>query len=120
MFKKRLLLAACLSFLLGSGITNTSYAAYNANSSGVIQGVWIYNDGMIAVQLSPMPATGCGTNDFFWIPVPPNAGMSDQAYKTMYARALTAYANKETINIGFDNAGGGCFNTRPFIYRIGN
>lgn len=103
--------------LFGSSMGNV-HAVYNANTTGVVAAVWVYDGGNVAVRLSPMPVSGCPYNDFFYIPAPPE--LSDVAYKAMYARALAAHAMKDTITIGYDNTGGGCIWSRPRIHQIGS
>ena len=103
--------------LFGSSAGNV-HAVYNANQTGVVAAVWVYDGGHIAVRMSPMPVSGCTYNDFFIIPTPPD--VTELAYKAMYARALSAHALKETIDIGYDNSGGACFWSRPRIHQIGS
>ena len=100
-------------------IFSPTFASYNANAKVIITNVWVYDGGVIGVAVSPMPTTGCPQNDFFMIPPPPET--PDLVYKAWYSHALSSYAMKGNVNVGYDNAGGNCYPGwgRPKLHNFG-
>lgn len=91
-------------------------AAYNANMQGEIQGVYVYTDAdYIYIKLKNQPTShpSCQPS-FFVIP----ASVPYERRQMLLSRLLTAYASKETVNIGYD-ATGNCANSYIQVHRVG-
>lgn len=84
-------------------LTAAANAQYNSNMRGVILGVFVYTDtDAIYLKLTNQPTVHPTCNsDYFVI----DASVSYERRQMLLARLLSAYAMKETVNIGYDNAG---------------
>ena len=93
-----------------------AHAVYDDNMSGVVTFVLTYaDDGRIFLQLDNQPATHPTCNpDFFSI----DAAVPDAIRSQLLSRLLVAYANGESVNIGFDSQGN-CSHGRIRVHRIG-
>lgn len=93
----------------------SAYGDYTANAIGTVKQVWTYGTDA-ALMISPMPATGCQNNDFFYIT---STQFPDKANRGFaHSIAMTALVAGKKVNVGYDKNGTGCFATRPVIYRI--
>lgn len=105
-----------IAFVFMSVISVNSFAAYNANMTGEITDVLVYTDGdYIHIRLKNQPSTHPSCNPAFFII--PETVPADRR-QALLSRALTAYASKENINIGYD-ALGDCANGYIQVHRIG-
>jgi hypothetical protein len=98
------------------GVTNLSYAEYNANMTGVVKDVLTYTDeDKIFFRLENQPSSHPQCNpDFFSI----DASIPADRRQAVLSRLLTALATGEPINIGFDKDGQ-CSHNRIRTHRVG-
>jgi hypothetical protein len=97
--------------LLNSGFTGTGRAVYDSNIAGRITNVLTYDGGNFLITLSVMPDGPC--SNYFIV----TGDIPADARQMLLARALTAHAQGETINIGYD--GHTCVNGWYKVHRIG-
>ncbi|WP_104401524.1 hypothetical protein [Vibrio penaeicida] len=96
--------------------SGTAFANYNSNMTGVLKGVFVYTDGdyiYLTLENQPKSHPTCKPNYF----VIPDTVPSDRR-QMLLSRLLTAYASKETVNIGFD-ARGDCAHGYIRVHRVG-
>ena len=108
---KEILLAALLALLSG-----TSFAAYNSNIRGELDGVYVYtNSDAIYLHFKDQPTShpACKPN-YFVIP----GDIPLERRQMLLSRLMMAFASKEWINIGYDNAGT-CADGHIRVYRAG-
>lgn len=108
---KELILGIILS--LSSSIVA---ADYNANMSGKVAAVMTYADGdYIYILLENQPSSHQSCDPAFFVIA---ETVPYERRQVLLSRLLTAYASKETVNIGFDNAGD-CAHGYIRVHRIG-
>jgi hypothetical protein len=91
-------------------------AAYNANIQSELKHVGVYTDGdYIYITLKNQPSTHptCKPNYFVVADDVP-----EQRRQIILSRLLAAYAMKETVNIGYDNAGS-CAHGYIRVHEVG-
>lgn len=97
-------------------LSNSALAAYNANMSGVLTGVYVYADGdYIYLRLNNQPTSHPACNPSYFVIA---ADVPQQRKQMMLSRLLTSYALKESINIGYDSTGG-CADGYIRVHRVG-
>ncbi len=90
-------------------------AAYNANHSSVITGVFVYTDtDDIYITLKNKPEAKCN-NTYFVI----SSSVPEVRRQMLLSRLLLAFASKETTNIGFDAQEGACVSGYVRVHRVG-
>lgn len=105
-----------IAFVFMSVVSTHNFAAYNANMTGELTDVLIYTDGdHIFIKLKNQPATHPSCNSALF--AIPDTVPTDRR-QALLSRALTAYASKENINIGYD-AQGNCAHGYIRVHRIG-
>jgi hypothetical protein len=107
-----------VAVLIMAGLTApmSSFAAYDANMVGQIEGFYVYADGdyvYFRLKNQPVSHNGCSPH-YFVIP----STVSADRRKAMLARLSLAYAMQETVNIGFA-ANGDCADGYINVYRVG-
>ena len=94
----------------------STLAAYNSNISGVLQGVYVYSDGdYIYFRFEDQPSSHPGCNPTYFVI---HGSVPENRRNAMLSRLLTAYAMKESVNIGYD-AQGDCSNGYIRVHRVG-
>lgn len=91
-------------------------AGYDANMDGIPDGVLTYPEGWIYIHLTNQPASHPQCNPSYFVIDP--TSMDAGAVNRMFARLMTAYALKESVNIGFDSQGD-CVDGYIHVRRIG-
>ena len=91
-------------------------ASYNANMSGVVSNVMLYTGGdYIYIQLNNQPSSHATCNPSYFV-------ISEEVpaarRQMLLARLLTAHATKESVTIGYDNAGD-CVHGYIRVHRVG-
>ncbi len=94
---------------------NPVNAGYDANVSGVIQGLYSYSGGLVLFSLSTQPSSHPTCNRALFALA---TDLSEAAANRMYSRLLTAYTTKQAINIGYDSQGD-CGNGYIRVHRVG-
>lgn len=104
-----------ISFIFLSGAVN---AGYNSNFLTQLEGVYVYSDmNHIYIKTStPAPLSANSTCSNKYIVV--DGEISSDRRNAILSRLLLAYASKETINIGYDNAAN-CVGSYVRLYRAG-
>jgi hypothetical protein len=98
------------------GAADCAFAGYDANLSGLADGVYTYPSGVLLIHLVTQPSTHPACNASFFAVDP--GTMDANAMSRMYARLLTSYAMQEPINIGYDSQGD-CVDGYIHVWRIG-
>jgi len=93
-----------------------TWAAYDANMVGEIEGFYVYSDtDQVYFRLKNQPTSHNGCNhQYFVIPT----SVSADRRKAMLARLSLAYAMREPVNIGYA-ANGDCGHGYINVYRVG-
>lgn len=102
--------------LMLSSLCAQSFAVYNANLKGVLVEVNVYTDGdYIYLKLANQPSSHPTCNPNYFV-------ISDsvplERRQMLLSRALSAFASKENVNIGYDSLGD-CVNGYMRVHRIG-
>lgn len=115
--KTRMWVALLGALLLTNSFTIPSaYAVYNANLAGVMQAVLHYDDSdLVLFRLVNQPTSHPLCNPSYFAIDP---AVTADRRKAMVAHLLLALANKEEVNIGYDNAGN-CANGYVRTHRVG-
>ena len=95
----------------------SAFATYDANLTGVPDGVYTYQGGLVLIHMPNQPSSHPSCNpSYFAIDSSsvPDAG----AMSRMYARLLAAHAMQEPISIGYDSQGD-CVEGYIHVWRIG-
>lgn len=103
-------------FILINTFALNTQADYNANMSGELAHVAVYTDGdyiYLTLKNQPKSHLGCDPSYF----VIPESVPADRR-KMLLSRLLSAYAMKETVNIGYDNKGD-CVHGYIRVHRVG-
>jgi len=103
-------------FGIYSLFSTDTFAQYNANLRGVLEGVYVYTDSdHIYIKLKNQPTThpSCKTN-YFVI----DASVPLERRQMLLSRLMAAFAMKENVNLGYD-AEGDCANTYIRVHRVG-
>jgi hypothetical protein len=91
-------------------------AYYNANMSGVVSDFWAYADAdHIYFRLQNQPTSHPGCNPSYFVI---DGALPLERRKAMWQRLALAYALKEPVNVGYDNAGD-CASTYLRVHRVG-
>ena len=107
------ILALTLASLTGAPAV---LAGYDANLTGIADGVYTYPSGVLLIHLANQPSTHPACSPAFFA-VDPSL-MTVDAMSRMYARLLTSYAMQQPINIGYDSQGD-CSDGYIHVWRIG-
>lgn len=102
-------------YVLLIGMAGSARAGYNDNMAGVVSYLFTYPDGVILFKLNNQPTSHPVCNPAYFAI---STDVADVAANRMFSRLLAAYKTGETINIGFDNAGG-CANSYIRVHRVG-
>lgn len=95
---------------------NPASAAYDSNTSGQIEGFYVYSDSdHIYFRLKNQPTSHSGCNPAFFVI---SETVPVDRRKSMLARLSLAYALGEFINIGFSGTGD-CAGGYIRVYRVG-
>lgn len=93
-----------------------SEAAYNANMSGELEGLFVYAESdFIYFRLKNQPTSHPTCNPAYF--VIPDTVPSDRR-KMMLSRLSLAYATKEIVNVGYDKTGD-CVSGYLRVHRVG-
>jgi len=93
-----------------------TFAAYDANLTGVADDVYTYPSGLVLIHLVNQPATHPLCNASYFAVDP--GTMDANAMNRMFARLMTSYAVQQPINIGYDSQGD-CTDGYIHVCRIG-
>lgn len=96
--------------------TIPSHAVYNDNLKGIIKHVGVYTDGdyiYITLENQPTAHSACKPNHFVITEEVPS-----ERRAMILSRLLTAYAMKETVNIGYDS-NGDCAHGYIRVHEVG-
>ena len=111
------LIGVLLAVVLGVGAMSTARATYNSNIVGTLTSVIVYENGSVLFVLDAQPASN-GTCDARYFEID-QADSSDAVVDRMYKRLLTAYTQRQPVQIGFDNSGACGSLGYIHTYRVG-
>lgn len=103
-------------FFLICLLPTSAWSGYDANMRGVVKEVLLYTGGgyiYFTLENQPSSHTSCNPG-FFVIP----DSVPNEIRQMLLSRLLTAYAMKESLNIGYD-ATGDCTHGYITVHRVG-
>jgi len=98
------------------GNAECALARYDANLTGVSDGVLTYTSGLLLIHLVNQPSSHPACNAIYFAVDP--ASLDANAMDRMYARLMTSYAEQQPLNIGYDSQGD-CVDGYIHVWRIG-